>query len=353
MARRLVAALWILALPALLWATVQSAPSEHRFRTLVAQYRGGDAKAAIAELAQWDAKRLKDEAVIGLDEPVLTLAGAALLHLEAALQRGAALPGGMRSVDRSLDVAYPLVQAVARRSRDNPALRDFSRNWYICALSMCLQRRGTWFYGYYPLLLSAQTEFPNDPRILVTAASGATPQCIGCSELCGTERDTAQGLPSDWNIEDATRKVFHQSAEQLLRKALAVDPGLVEARVRLGRLLQTNGRLEESRIELERARDEAINPSLVYLAALFLGRTHEEAGRFDKARASVPSSPSRHCQPVRLAIWRSERCWCRPGEPEKGGPQSVASSVKATGSGTRSESRRGRSMERSSRASTR
>jgi tetratricopeptide (TPR) repeat protein len=87
-----------------------------------------------------------------------------------------------------------------------------------------------------------------------------------------------------------------------LRRALALDPSLVEARLRLGRLLYQLDGGREAQAELERALSEAREAGHVfarYLAGLFLGELHEEARRpadataaYREATATLPSGLS-------------------------------------------------------------
>jgi len=79
------------------------------------------------------------------------------------------------------------------------------------------------------------------------------------------------------------RRRLLESAEAHLREALALDPGLVEARVRLGRVLSLEGRGERARREWTEALRARPAAPLSCLAHLFLGR---DAGRpEDRAEA--------------------------------------------------------------------
>lgn len=75
-------------------------------------------------------------------------------------------------------------------------------------------------------------------------------------------------------------------AERRYRAALKLDPRLVEARLRLGRVLDLEGRADVARGELERAWQEAGTGYEKYLAALFLGSLHERSRRFADASAA-------------------------------------------------------------------
>jgi tetratricopeptide (TPR) repeat protein len=72
-------------------------------------------------------------------------------------------------------------------------------------------------------------------------------------------------------------------AEQLFRRALAIDPSLVEARVRLARLLDLRGRHEEAGVELKTALGQNPTGVVAFYAHLFAGRAAQAAGRSDEA----------------------------------------------------------------------
>jgi protein O-GlcNAc transferase len=82
-------------------------------------------------------------------------------------------------------------------------------------------------------------------------------------------------------VESAARPQGQQQAIELLKQAVAEDPGLWEARYNLGVLLAREGQLSQARVELERARDLAPNAEDVVAA---LG---EVLRRSDAANAAV------------------------------------------------------------------
>ncbi len=63
---------------------------------------------------------------------------------------------------------------------------------------------------------------------------------------------------------------FLAKAEEYHREAIARDPALAEAHVRLGRVLQQRGKLAEARAALEAARRLESPSEIGYLATLFL-----------------------------------------------------------------------------------
>ncbi len=74
----------------------------------------------------------------------------------------------------------------------------------------------------------------------------------------------------------------NREAERLFRHTLDVDPNFVEARVRLGRLLELRGRFNDADIELRRAlvsREIVPDRMLTYYAQLFAARAARGLGQ--------------------------------------------------------------------------
>ena len=292
------------------------------FRALFERYRFAGADEAVDEFSRWDAERIKREATPPADvQDSKTLAALALLYTEAGIRNGRfGLPAetvslapadgwrrleewrrlpwpsgdsekqkdillGPPSVNRrvmSLDdfdvhsrTALFLVRDLVRRgSQGDAALLDFCRSWYIVAVSLVPPFRP----GHMPLRRAALVDFGDDPEMLLLVGSYGF------------------GRPAQ---------------EATFRRTLALDPLLVEARVRLGRLLHQLGRGEEAGRELQRAvRDahDTHNSVMEDLALLFLGRLHEDDRRMEEAakyyRAASAVNPNWHAADVALGILR-------------------------------------------------
>jgi tetratricopeptide (TPR) repeat protein len=76
---------------------------------------------------------------------------------------------------------------------------------------------------------------------------------------------------------------LRDEADRAFRDALALDPGLLEARLHLGRLLVVTARLVEAEPLLEEVERGPGDERQRYLARLFLGRVAERRGRPDEA----------------------------------------------------------------------
>jgi tetratricopeptide (TPR) repeat protein len=92
-------------------------------------------------------------------------------------------------------------------------------------------------------------------------------------------------LPNGLFIEGVSSPQTHyRRAESLLRKALAGDPDLVEASLRLGRVLTRQDRSEEALPHLRKAIASATSSATTYYAHLFMGDAAQALGRPDEAR---------------------------------------------------------------------
>lgn len=108
--------------------------------------------------------------------------------------------------------------------------------------------------------------------------------------------------PRTFNAADRARRHALEAAEKHYRSVVAGEPDRLEARLRLGHVLQQRGQLAEARALLEpitTARDDRT----AYLASLFLGGVDDQEGRADSATnlylAAVNRMPS--AQAARLA----------------------------------------------------
>jgi tetratricopeptide (TPR) repeat protein len=98
-------------------------------------------------------------------------------------------------------------------------------------------------------------------------------------------------------------------AERDLRAALASDPTLIEARLRLAHVLSALGRTADAAEQARIPPDARLPPFLDYYGAMVLGRAEADLGRHAEARAAfehaarlLPRSQSPRVALSRLAI---------------------------------------------------
>ena len=313
-----------LVVPAVLRGERDGQRPTNAIQALVSDYRRGDAEAAMREFLAWDPQRVAREATLPADAPPADLAALALMHTAAAVARGTFGNASTPPVpDRTYyPAAANLVEALSRRAETaaDPGLRAFCRDWYIVAVS-------AWTAGgnYAQALAVVRTgrrRFGDDARFLLAAGSAAeaamgpyeSPAEAAAARAPSTPTITVRRLASHGYVTDDRRE-----AEQWLRRAVTLDPGLVEARLRLGRVLFLVDYVPQARKELERALADATaadHPFAAYLAALFLGELLERSSQTDAARQAYEKAISINpeCQAAYLALGHLLVASGRPAE---------------------------------------
>jgi tetratricopeptide (TPR) repeat protein len=288
-----------------------SADKPATLASLIDRCRRGDCGGASAELASWPRQRVVEESAASAGGParqaatvVLLNTGAAILHREFGVGD---TPPPLDPVH--LTVARRLMAALTNRSKTEPALRAFCSNWFVLIASAWSSSRR------YPEaerdLRAAMGPLDDDPDVLLAAGSAA-------EALMGPYPNTSEAIAahaSSGRIQLAEAKQTSQGlitgewpdAEKRLNRASSLAPGLIEARLRLGRVLFLVDRVAEARRELERVRDEAPgsdHPFASCLAHLFLGQVYERLNRradAEKAyQAAIQLQP--HDQAPHLAL---------------------------------------------------
>ncbi len=287
----------VLAMPSLGAQIIYAPTTTHTYLELLNAYRLDDPAPAVAEFGRWPQTRISEQVILLKDdtEPWLRAAAAAFA-LEADLRSVQTIDA--EPSNRSLRVIpmMPALLAAARRSSD-PRLLRFCHDWFVAAGAMAARFRGA---GYDTTGDVVRLGFDADPQILLLAAVNAEAQMgpleghpLGLGQLDTLKRGNFDhGLSYD--------------AENLSRRALAADPALVEARLHLGRTLFQLSRDHDAQPELERALADATTagkPAVAYLAAVFLGELHEEAGQPDDAERYYAQATA--MQPLGAAGWLS------------------------------------------------
>jgi tetratricopeptide (TPR) repeat protein len=235
------------------------APSSARgappaYGALVEQYRSGDADAAVAALIAWNGARLAREARPGrLPEDPAMRAAAIALHTEVAIRETSTPRAPVH-----LEIARSGVAGL------NPSLdtQPFRRAWYVLTIDYLI---------HWAALVRAGAIVNQIPRDI----AGAPETRIAVGLYHETLADAAS------TVRVAVRE--RTSAARHYRDALSASPRLVEARLRLGRILVLLNQTDEAIAELDHVSAETADPVVNYLAKLFLGEAHERAGRMDEA----------------------------------------------------------------------
>jgi tetratricopeptide (TPR) repeat protein len=273
-------------------------------------YRDGlqDEAVAALENSSEDARKAELEAlrlVNGLPDDVGggLLRASVLLHtdratLERARQKSpSGRPCGLNDHDT-------FARAVAKLMLVRKDGRGFVQRWFR-AMALASQRDlcgvdvGVW--------TKAGLEwFPKDAALFLARGTAA--------ETEGTFAPTLDFITLDRGDENAQAYRAERAlkvASQALGRALALDPQLHEARLRLGRTLWRLGDPHEARSHLQRVAREAQAPTLVYLSQLFLARVYVDDGRSADAerayRAALAAAPASQAAVLGLAELQARR----------------------------------------------
>ena len=106
-------------------------------------------------------------------------------------------------------------------------------------------------------------------------------------------------------------------AERELRRALTLDPTLHEARIRLAHVLSRLGDDRQAVEVVRPALDAPLPPFSEFYAAMILGRSEEQLGRFDEASVAYARAAARFPGSQLAAIGRSRVALAQVGRPTR------------------------------------
>jgi tetratricopeptide (TPR) repeat protein len=257
------------------------------YLTALASYRAGDLAAAFKKLREFgDAdlveitKRLqRRDVAAGAVWPRL-LSGAILLHTEAFLIRaevGDPLPGDLYVMS-----AHTLVRRLLKLVEDGEpgageTERTLVRDWYL--LMVAFQHGRAEMGSSRGFIAEALKSFPKDP--LLTVARGSDHEMLSELSTGSVSHFSPGGQFLRVSAIDADDE--REEAMRAFEQAVALAPDLLEARLRLGRLLYRRGDLDGAQRELDAARALASQNEVVYLVALFRGMVEARRGDFERA----------------------------------------------------------------------
>jgi tetratricopeptide (TPR) repeat protein len=194
------------------------------------------------------------------------------------------------------DWNWPFARSLLDLLFPRPADDPFVRTWYHATTAFMLKQ------GLYaevaPHLARAGGLMPDDGLVLFDRASYAEIQGLPVLQVLMSDDDAfalrakGQGRTPPRTVAQGASTlgipladVTNTEAERLYRRALRADPALVEARVRLGRLLHERKRHEEAAAELALALAAKPEGPVAFYARLFAGRAAQALGKIDDAIA--------------------------------------------------------------------
>lgn len=260
---------------------------------LVARYRrASERRGAVDELLGWSRESARD-AARGLGAqgapPVLRQA-AMLLHGDAGIL--ARRRGETELSEHHFRIGSTIIDGSSGGDPDHRASR------WLLAIALFEASSGA-VDDASAFLDQALERFPEDPQLLLVR--GQIEEYLGTQPFRGWAPRRASLPGSRGGAEEAMRessemRAHLSEAEAHYRRALAVDPTLLDARLHLGRIQHVQGQLAEARESLE-AVAGATPPEAgsVYLANLLLGGLEESTGELESAadryRAAVDADP--------------------------------------------------------------
>ncbi len=241
----------------------------------VAEYAGGDRAAAVQAINAMTradlAAALKEASAPFAPRP---LRAAVLLHAERErTDRRKAVEGSGGQPDCFVGPHGSMAEALLKPAAEQPGGRAFVVDF---ALAQSLHQRSLLCFknALYWAELGLKSDSKAPALYLAAALAGESLGTFGIEPISAGRGAISAQTPR--------RGTVLERAQDRYEKALSLEPGLVVARLRLGRMQGNAGKAEAARKNLALAVAQAEGPVL-YLARLFLGRILEEAGDLDSA----------------------------------------------------------------------
>ena len=253
----------------------------------LSNYRAGDLTAAFgnvkeleaADLSEITRRLIRPEAAAGSSRARLMTA-AIMLHTEVFFIRAEAHPAP--AYDPYIRSAHSLVRALIEAGRDGDwgfgeAERTFARDWYLLLISFQHGRADVgWSRAY---LEEALGLFPKDPHL--TLARGSDYELLSDMRAGYLRNVDAEGSMRGQSKVNPDREL--EQAVRWLEQAVSLEPALVEARLRLGRVLYRRGEYDRAAQALDAVRQVAPWKELQYLALVFRGMVEAARGSYERA----------------------------------------------------------------------
>jgi hypothetical protein len=295
--------------------------NEFTWLRAVREHGPGETDKALFDARGWPQEALRKTALRALSGASPRLHQQALtLHMDVAIAEHALAvrtPGSSGSLvfhDGRLvgqvgtSFHWTIARQIAARLALLPGGREIARDWYRATSSL----QQEWVDGG---LLRVHLEaglglLPDDPVLLLH--EGTLYQMFADGRVQSSVREAGRGTMLA--VDGPAREL--ERAERRLRRALELDPTLVEARIRLAHVLSGRGLHDEAFALVEPALRETLPPFFEYYAATVLGRSAERIGRVEAARAAFQRALGLfpHAQAPRIGLSRLAIMTGRPAE---------------------------------------
>lgn len=195
-------------------------------------------------------------------------------------------------------VHWDFARTLLGRVTPDPSRDDVVRLWYR-ATAAYLEAHYV-FSEAVPHLRRARQLFPADADILFD--SGCLHETFAAPRVQSVIRSAV--VPTSVTTDAVSPQDHLREAERLFRQAVRINPELIQARVRLGRVIGLQGRHDEAAGELRRAIAAIPDALLMYYAEMFLGDEEQALGHRDAAGKCYEHAAAlfRSAQSPRLAL---------------------------------------------------
>lgn len=198
-------------------------------------------------------------------------------------------------------VHWDIARFLATRVKSSADSEEWVADWYRATVAF-MQREQQ--YGSDQLRHALQTA-ASDPQVLLLG--GGEHEALASRPVQAFVHATVRSATMALPVESADRELAE--AQRLFSRALDRNPGLVEARVRLGRVLALRGQSAEAIRHLHQASLVPTEPLIAFYAFLFLGSELVRQGDYAGARAAYLEAAERFplAQSVNLSL--AELAW--------------------------------------------
>ena len=198
-------------------------------------------------------------------------------------------------------VHWDIARFLATRVHGGAEAEKWIIDWYRATVAF-MQREQQ--YGSDQLRRALQSA-ASDAQVLLLA--GGEHEALASRPVQAFVHATVGSAKMTLPVESADRELTE--AQRLFSRALDRDPGLVEARVRLGRVLALRGRHAEAIRHLREASLAPTEPLIAFYACLFLGSELVTQGDYTAARAAYLQAAERFplAQSINLSL--AELAW--------------------------------------------
>lgn len=220
-------------------------------------------------------------------------------------------PRGTTSLDAHVWWGRRLIDRVVLSPRGAPdeEIRTHAVAWYRTVTAILAADYN--LADLQPHIARSLALFPDEAGVLFDAGCYAETFASPMMQAAVVHGDARPSQAKATDMLQAYRRSSSRllgEAETRFRRSVEGNPELTEARVRLGRVLTRQGRVDEAAVELKKAVTMPASSEVKYYALLFLGRAMEAsndaqaaADAFRSAAVLFPNAQSPHLAISRLA----------------------------------------------------